>query len=128
MKVISFIAAAAFGLALAGCSNDYLERKDTVTFSAGDAVAWNAAQQIPDPWPKGVNNTRIVADGDKAARAVRRDRNGQDQWIVDKDDSTKLIYLPPDPASVGNSGGGGGAGGGGPGAGGGGLGGGGGGQ
>ncbi len=119
MKVISFIAAAAFGLALAGCSNDYLERKDTVTFSAGDAVAWNAAQQIPDPWPKGVNNTRIVADGDKAARAVRRDRDGQDKWFVETDNSTKLIYLPRDPASVGSPGGGGVAGGGG--AGGGGL-------
>ena len=53
---------------LAGCSNEYFERKDTVTFSAGDAVAWNAAQQIPEPEPKGVT-TRTSSPMGKTRRA-----------------------------------------------------------
>jgi hypothetical protein len=102
MKIIS-LAVCAFALALSGCSNQYFERKDTVTFSAGDAVAWNSAQQIPDPTPPFSNNTRIIADGDRAARAVRRNIEGGEKWFHDQSDelSDSLITAPPSGAGGG---------------------------
>lgn len=72
MRILPAIAAAAVGLALSGCSNQYYERKDTVSFNAGDAVASNIALQTPDPWPPGSKNTTIKANGAKLARVYRR--------------------------------------------------------
>jgi hypothetical protein len=76
-----FFAFAALGLALSGCSNQYFERKDTVTFSAGDAVAWNNAQQIPDPAPRVAYNTNIPTTGERAVNAVRNNNEGRHNWF-----------------------------------------------
>ena len=66
-----FFAAAA--AALAGCGyygNDegvrYLQRKDTVTLSAGDASRANAVAQTIHPWPPGVGNRKIPMEGSKS--------------------------------------------------------------
>ena len=56
-------------LMLSACTqywNRYGEREDTVTLSAGDAVASNAAVQIPTPWPRYSNDTTIAMDGEKS--------------------------------------------------------------
>jgi hypothetical protein len=105
MKIISLIVVAGFGFALSGCSNQYLERKDTVTFSAGNAVAWNSAQQIPDPTPSHAYDTRIIADGDKAARAVQRNIDGGEKWFRDQSDELSDSILPS-PSAGGGAGGG----------------------
>jgi type IV pilus biogenesis protein CpaD/CtpE len=67
-------------LALSAC-NQYLERKDTITMSAGDAVAANEAAQVIDPWPRHSQNNNIPMDGVKAQRAIQQYRsngvNGQ---------------------------------------------------
>jgi hypothetical protein len=59
-------------LLLAGCSNLYVERKDSVTFGVGDAVARNSVQQVANPTPAGAQNTRIAYSGEMGARAVRQ--------------------------------------------------------
>ena len=76
-----FFAAAAG--ALAGCGyygNDegvrYLQRKDTVTLSAGDASRANAVAQTIHPWPPGVGNRKIPMEGSRAARAIECYRQG----------------------------------------------------
>lgn len=46
-------------LALAGCVGTDVLRHDGVTTSAGDAVAANSVMQMADPWPRGVENTRL---------------------------------------------------------------------
>jgi type IV pilus biogenesis protein CpaD/CtpE len=72
-------------LMLSACTqyqNRYLEREDTVTSSAGDAVASNAAVQIPTPWPRYSNDTTIAMDGERIARAVDRYRVGEKQPVV----------------------------------------------
>lgn len=66
-------------LILAGCSSQYLERKDKVTFGAGDAVAWNSVQQVADPMPRRAQNTNIATNGEKAVKAVRQYIAGQPQ-------------------------------------------------
>jgi len=57
-------------LSLGGCA-DYLERRDTVTFAAGEAQAWNRVVHTSDPWPPYVTNTRITSDGERVARVTR---------------------------------------------------------
>ena len=81
-----FAAAAA---ALAGCGyygNDegvrYLQRKDTVTLSAGDASRANAVAQTIHPWPPGVGNRNIPMEGSKAVRAIECYRQGSGQELV----------------------------------------------
>ena len=73
-----------------GCTqyqNRYLERADTVTSSAGDALASNAAVQIPTSWPRYSNDTTIAMDGERIARAVARYREGEKQPLATVPDS-----------------------------------------
>jgi hypothetical protein len=72
-------------LTLSACTqyqNRYVEREDTVTLSAGDAVASNAAVQVPTPWPRYSNDTTIAMDGERIARAVARYREGEKQPVA----------------------------------------------
>ncbi|MDQ6703811.1 MAG: hypothetical protein M3Z96_12330 [Pseudomonadota bacterium] len=72
-------------LMLSACTqytNRYVEREDTVTLSGGDAVASNAAVQIPTPWPRYSNDTTIAMDGERIARAVARYREGEKQPLA----------------------------------------------
>ncbi|MFB9269912.1 hypothetical protein ACFFWD_43475 [Bradyrhizobium erythrophlei] len=48
----------------------YFQRKDTVTFSAGDAKEVNARAHMLTPWPPGVYDRRIFANGSRMARSV----------------------------------------------------------
>jgi type IV pilus biogenesis protein CpaD/CtpE len=70
MKLLPVILISLGCVVLSAC-NQYLERKDTLTFAAGDAVASTAAVQIADPWPKASRNTNIPMDGVKAQRAMQ---------------------------------------------------------
>src|SRR3954447_13709554 len=65
---------------LAGCS-EYMDRKDTIAFAAGDAQATNEATHIPDPWPVHSRNKDIAFSGNQVAGAVRRYECGKTrQW------------------------------------------------
>ena len=87
LAAVMFFAAAA--AALAGCGyygNDegvrYLQRKDTVTLSAGDASRANAVAQTIHPWPPGVGNRKIPMEGSRAVRAIECYRQGSGQELV----------------------------------------------
>ena len=87
LAAVMFFAAAA--AALAGCGyygNDegvrYLQRKDTVTLSAGDASRANAVAQTIHPWPPGVGNRKIPMEGSRAVRAIECYRQGAGQTTV----------------------------------------------
>src|SRR5215203_3959081 len=56
--------------ALSGCA-EYMDRKDTIAFSAGEAQNKNIIAHTRDPWPVAAANTTIVTSGNRAARAVR---------------------------------------------------------
>lgn len=71
---IALVGAACLGIA--ACSNQYIERKDTVTLGAGDAVASNIAVLTHDPWPVASRDNRIPMDGVKAEKALARYRSG----------------------------------------------------
>jgi hypothetical protein len=77
-------------LMLSACTqywNQYVERKDSVTLGAGDAVATNATLQSPTPWPRYSNDTTIAMDGDRIARAVARYREGEKQPLATTPDT-----------------------------------------
>jgi hypothetical protein len=83
------------GLTLSACGtqafNQYVERKDTITLSAGDAVASSSAVQIPTPWPRYSNDTTIAMDGERIARAVARYREGEQQPLT-RTDNGEVMY------------------------------------
>lgn len=52
--------------------NATFERKDTLGYAAGDAVAWNKAVHVIDPWPAASADTSIPVSGRRVAAAIER--------------------------------------------------------
>jgi len=83
---------------LSGCyEDDYLTRRDTISLSAGDAIATNAATQTIDPWPRYSKDTAINQEGDRAGVAVERYQ--QNKSIPPKGISTTTISGQAGPGS-----------------------------
>jgi hypothetical protein len=62
---------------LAGCTDMYLDRRDTVSFGAGDAVAVNKVTQMVDPWPARAGDRNISFDGERMQAAAERYRTNR---------------------------------------------------
>jgi hypothetical protein len=85
MKTIVMIAAAAWVATGVGCwageyespFDQYFERTDTITLSAGNAKEVNAAIHTIDPWPRRAANRRIPANGARMIGAIQRYRSNQ---------------------------------------------------
>ncbi len=70
LRLITLLAAA---LALSGCEHDrYADRRDSVTFGAGDSLAANKAMQIIDPWPRDARTIQQGSSGEQAAAAMEK--------------------------------------------------------
>jgi hypothetical protein len=65
------------GTAVAGCSEIYFDRRETVSLSAGDAIAINKVTQTIDPWPRASSNNRIAANGQLMQAAQDRYNRGR---------------------------------------------------
>jgi hypothetical protein len=61
---------------LAGCS-EYLDRRDTIALSGGNAVYTDRVTHMVDPWPRASANRDIAFNGDKMQTAVERYRNNK---------------------------------------------------
>ena len=85
MKTIPVIAAAAWLVSSVGCwagefespFDQYFERTETITLSAGNAKEVNATIHTIDPWPRRVGNRRIPANGARMIGAIQRYRANQ---------------------------------------------------
>jgi hypothetical protein len=96
------------GSALAGCSDIYLDRRETVSFGAKDATATAQAVQTVDPWPPSSANRNIESNGVRVAGAIERYRTGQ--IIQPKGTGTSSVAYgaaPPTGQGGGGTGGGG---------------------
>src|SRR5437660_12322982 len=62
---------------LGACTDMYLDRRDTVSFAAGDAVAANKVTQMVDPWPLRAGDRNIAFDGERMAAAAERYRTNK---------------------------------------------------
>ena len=83
--------------ALAGCSDIYYARRDTIALSGGDSVTANAAEQMYDPWPPYSGNTNIAFNGQKMQTAIERYRNDK---VTPPTDPLTLDILQPGPAAT----------------------------
>lgn len=91
-------AAAAVGLSclLGGCAelaaphegDSYIDRRDTIALSGGDAVAGNTITQMVDPWPAYSGDRNIAFNGQKMQGAVERYRTGKVIEPVDPEQAT----------------------------------------
>jgi len=63
--------------ALAGCSDIYFDRRESIVPSAGDAIAANKVTHMVDPWPPSSANRDIAYNGEKMQTAVERYRQGK---------------------------------------------------
>jgi hypothetical protein len=61
--------------ALSACQSSF-ERKDTLGYAAGDAVAWNRTVHTIDPWPAASADTTIPVSGRRVAAAIERYETG----------------------------------------------------
>jgi hypothetical protein len=86
------VAAIGFGASIAGCSDIYLDRRDTVALSGGDAVAANEITQMVDPWPASSAQRNIGFNGQKMQSAVERYRT--DRVIPPLAATTSVIDAP----------------------------------
>jgi len=80
---------------LAGC-NSWLAHRETISYQAGDAVAWNRAVHTIDPWPVTSRDTTIPTSGRRIARAIDVYENGEP-----KDAAPSTAMLPIAPLGVG---------------------------
>jgi hypothetical protein len=73
------VPAIVFAGTLAGCADAdlYLDRREFISLSAGDAVASNIIVQTRDPWPRASGNRNIPGNGDRMATAGERYRTGK---------------------------------------------------
>jgi hypothetical protein len=65
------------GTALAGCSDIYYDRRETISLGAKDAVASNEIEQTIDPWPRQSGNTNLAFNGEKMQSAQERYRQNR---------------------------------------------------
>jgi hypothetical protein len=93
-------AAALFGMLLAGCSDVYFDRRDTIALGGGDAVAANQVEQMVDPWPPNSNNKNLTFNGERMQRAVQCYRIDKVTPPVDLDPSTDSAAPPPSASAM----------------------------
>jgi hypothetical protein len=72
-KITQALTALGLALTLAGCDK-YMDRRDTVAFGSGDAVAFNKAAQIIDPWPQAARTVEHGISGEQAEAAMENMR------------------------------------------------------
>ena len=65
------------GAMLAGCSDIYFDRRETVALGADDHIATDRVAQMVDPWPRDVGRREIAFNGQKMQTAVERYRTGR---------------------------------------------------
>jgi hypothetical protein len=85
------------GSPLAGCSDIYFDRRETVALGADDAVAANQVTQMVDPWPQYSNNNNLTFNGERMQRAVECYRKNRVTQPTDLDASADTGLAPPPP-------------------------------
>ena len=88
-------AAIMLGTLLAGCSDIYFARRESIALGAGDAVAANQVEQMVDPWPPYSNNKNLTFNGERMQRAVECYRIDKVTQPVDLDPSTDAALPAP---------------------------------
>jgi hypothetical protein len=75
--LLNLVLLVSLGAMLAGCSDIYFDRRDTVALGAADHLDTNRVAQMIDPWPRYVGKREIAFNGEKMQGAVERYRTGR---------------------------------------------------
>jgi hypothetical protein len=73
-RSVLLVVGASLMFGTAACT-DYVDRQETISYSAGNAVAHNQVAHMIDPWPAHAKNTRIdtvVSEWRERSDAMRR--------------------------------------------------------
>jgi hypothetical protein len=62
---------------LAGCSDFYYDRRETIALGADDHIATDQVVQMVDPWPRRSGERNIAFNGEKMQSAVERYRTNR---------------------------------------------------
>jgi len=65
------------GTMLAGCSDIYFDRRETIALGADDHIAADQVVQMIDPWPPHSGNRNIAFNGEKMQSAIERYRTNK---------------------------------------------------
>ena len=80
-------------LLLGACTDMYLDRRETVSFGAGDAVAANKVTHMVDPWPARAGDRNITHDGERMADAAERYRTNKVTPLA-RTGTSSVSYVP----------------------------------
>lgn len=94
------------GMTVAGCSDLYFDRRESVMFSSGDAVAANVAMQTIDPWPAVAADRKLHANGERMQRAIERYRQNKTTPLQTTSTSSAQFNQPGSGSGNGSGGGG----------------------
>jgi hypothetical protein len=78
---------------LGACTDMYHDRRDGVSFGAGNAVAANKMTHMVDPWPARAGDRNIAFDGERMADAAERYRTNKVTPLV-RTSTSSLQYAP----------------------------------
>ena len=73
-RIVLVVVVASYCLSACG---EYVDRKNTIAFSAGNAVQTNIVTHVIDPWPASSRNRYFATDGQRMQRAVENYRCGK---------------------------------------------------
>ena len=82
---------------LGGCS-EYLDRRETIARSGGNAVATNVVTHMVDPWPRESANRNIAFNGATSQAAFERYRTHR--VIAPRGTGTSATYQEPAPGAA----------------------------
>jgi hypothetical protein len=83
---------------LGGCS-EYLDRRETIALSGGNAVATNVVTHMVDPWPRASANRNIAFNGARIESAFERYRTNR--VTAPRGIGTSNTYQDATPAAAG---------------------------
>ena len=104
LAVRSLFSIVALATMLAGCTDIYFDRRETVSFHGGDASLSNVVAQTYDPWPRAAANREIEGNGDRMQKAAERYRTNKTTPLSTSNTSS-VQYAPTQaqPIVSGNS-------------------------
>jgi hypothetical protein len=79
---------------LGACTDMYHDRRDGVSFGAGNAVAANKVTHMVDPWPVRAGDRNIAFDGERMADAAERYRTNKVTPLA-RTSTTSIIAAAP---------------------------------
>jgi hypothetical protein len=98
------LGATALAVLLGGCSDVFTDRRETLAFGGGDAIAANVAEQTIDPMPRYAYDQNIPYNGERMQRAVECYRADKVNQPIDPDSAIAVgapLPLPPGAACEG---------------------------